>query len=165
MTRRGISDVIRYDAPQYERYGVSPEKWIDFVALKGETADNLPGIRGVGDKTAAQLVNKYGDVEQMISHADELAPKLRDAIKDHADQVRINKELGHLLDDVPLEIEIGKLCLEPWDEARSARAFHHPGIPHAPRAPQRTEDSYRSRACRRRCPRIAGSRFRGNPLW
>ena len=124
MTRRGISDVIRYDrATVQERYGVSPEKWTDFVALKGEASDNLPGIRGVGDKTAAQLVNKYGDVEQIISHADELAPKLRDAIKEHAEQVRINKELGHLLDDVPLEIEIGKLCLEPWDEAEVRELF------------------------------------------
>ena len=56
MTRRGISDVIRYDPPTVvERYGVTPEKWIDFVALKGEAADNLPGVPGVGDKTAAQL--------------------------------------------------------------------------------------------------------------
>ena len=81
MTRRGISDVIRYDAPTVvERYGVTPEQWIDFVALKGETSDNLPGVPGVGDKTAAQLINKYGDIEQVIAHAGELTPKLREAI-------------------------------------------------------------------------------------
>jgi DNA polymerase I len=117
MTRRGISDVIRYDTPTVlERYGITPEKWIDFVALKGETSDNLPGVPGVGDKTAAQLINKYGDIEGVIAHADDLTPKLRGAIKEKADQVRINKELGRLLDDVSLDLDPAKLRLEPWDD-------------------------------------------------
>jgi DNA polymerase-1 len=124
MTRRGISDVIRYDAPTVlERYGVSPEKWIDFVALKGETSDNLPGVPGVGDKTAAQLINKYGDIEQVIAHADELTPKLREAIKERAEQVRINKELGHLLDDVHLDLDPAKLRLEGWDDEAVRNLF------------------------------------------
>ncbi len=124
MTRRGISDVIRYDAPTVlERYGVAPEKWIDFVALKGEASDNLPGVPGVGDKTAAQLINKYGDIEQVIAHADELTPKLRDAIKKHADQVRINKELGHLLDDVRVDLDPANLRLEAWDEEAVRKLF------------------------------------------
>jgi DNA polymerase-1 len=124
MTRRGISDVIRYDGPTViERYGVAPEKWIDFVALKGETSDNLPGIPGVGDKTAAQLINKYGDVEQVIAHADELTPKLRDAVKERAHQVRINKKLGRLLDNVPLDIDPDALRLEPWDDDEVRKLF------------------------------------------
>jgi DNA polymerase I len=124
MTRRGISDVIHYDGPTVvERYGVAPEKWIDFVALKGETSDNLPGIPGVGDKTAAQLINKYGDIEQVIAHADELTPKLRDAVKERADQVRTNKELGYLLDDVPLDIDPDALRLEPWDDDEVRKLF------------------------------------------
>jgi DNA polymerase-1 len=124
MTRRGISDVIRYDAPTVlERYGVAPEKWTDFVALKGEASDNLPGVPGVGDKTAAQLINKYGDIEQVIAHADELTPKLRDAIKKHAGQVRINKELGRLLDDVRLDLDPAKLRLEAWDDEAVRKLF------------------------------------------
>jgi DNA polymerase I len=124
MTRRGISDVIRYDnATVLERYGVTPEQWTDFVALKGESSDNLPGVPGVGDKTAAQLVNKYGDIEHVIAHADELTPKLRDAIKERAHQVRINKELGRLLDDVPLAIDAADLRLEPWDEEEVRKLF------------------------------------------
>ncbi len=117
MTRRGISDVIRYDTPTVlERYGVTPEQWIDFVALKGETSDNLPGVPGVGDKTAAQLINKYGDIEGVIAHAEDLTPKLRGAIKECAAQVRINKDLGRLLDDVSLDLDPAKLRLEPWDD-------------------------------------------------
>jgi DNA polymerase I len=125
MTRRGISDVIRYDAPTVlERYGVTPEKWTDFVALKGETSDNLPGIPGVGDKTAAQLINKYGDIEGVIAHADELTPKLRGAIKEWAGQVRINKELGHLLDDVNLDLDPATLRLEVWDDEAVRSLFN-----------------------------------------
>jgi DNA polymerase-1 len=124
MTRRGISDVIRYDTPTVvERYGVTPEKWIDFVALKGETSDNLPGVPGIGDKTAAQLINKYGDIEQVIAHAEELTPKLRQAIKDQAEQVRINKELGRLLDDVQLDLDPAKLRLESWDDEAVRNLF------------------------------------------
>ena len=124
MTRRGISDVIRYDAPTVvERYGVTPEQWIDFVALKGETSDNLPGVPGVGDKTAAQLINKYGDIEQVIAHAGELTPKLREAIAKHAEQVRINKDLGHLLDDVKLDLDPARLRLEAWDEEAVRNLF------------------------------------------
>jgi DNA polymerase-1 len=124
MTRRGISDVIRYDnATVRERYGVTPEQWTDFVALKGETSDNLPGVPGIGDKTAAQLVNKYGDIEQVIAHAGELTPKIRDAIKEHANQVRVNKELGRLLDEVPLDIDPANLNLEPWDEEEVRKLF------------------------------------------
>jgi DNA polymerase-1 len=124
MTRRGISDVIRYDVPTVlERYGVAPEKWIDFVALKGEASDNLPGVPGVGDKTAAQLINKYGDIEQVIAHADELTPKLREAIKGHANQVRTNKELGRLLEDAPLDLDPANLRLEPWDDEKVRKLF------------------------------------------
>lgn len=125
MTRRGISDVIRYDRQAVvERYGVPPEKWIDFVALKGESADNLPGVPGVGDKTAAQLINQYGDVERVIAHADELTPKLRDAIKANAAQVRINKQLGCLLDNVELDLDPATLRLEAWDEEAVRHLFH-----------------------------------------
>ena len=85
--------------------------------------DNLPGVPGVGDKTAAQLINKYGDIEQVIAHADELTPKLRDAIKKHADQVRINKELGHLLDDVRVDLDPANLRLEAWDEEAVRKLF------------------------------------------
>jgi DNA polymerase-1 len=124
MTRRGISDTTRYDhSTVLERYGIVPEKWTDFVALKGETSDNLPGIPGVGDKTAAQLVNKYGDIEQIIAHADELSPKLRDALKERAAQVRINKELGRLLDELPLDIDTANIKLEPWDEEGVRKLF------------------------------------------
>ncbi len=124
MTRRGITDVIRYDrATVLERYGVRPEKWIDFAALKGEPSDNLPGVPGVGDKTAALLISKYGDVEGVIGHADEQTPKLRSALKEHAGQVRLNKRLGRLLEDVPIDLDPARVKLEPWNEDEVRKLF------------------------------------------
>ena len=124
MTRRGITDVIRYDrATVLERYGIPPEKWIDFAALKGEPSDNLPGVPGVGDKTAAQLIGKYGDIEGVIAHADEQTPKLRSALKEHAGQVRLNKQLGRLLEDVPIDLDPGRIKLEPWNEDEVRKLF------------------------------------------
>ena len=125
MTGRGITDVKRYDrAAVFERYAVYPEQWIDFVALKGETSDNLPGIPGVGDKTAAMLIQKYGDIEGVIAHADELKPKVSAGVKEHADQVRINKELGYLREDVELPMSLQEIVLEPWDDEEVRQLFY-----------------------------------------
>jgi DNA polymerase-1 len=124
MTRRGITDIVRYDIDAvFEKYGVSPAQWTDFVALKGETSDNLPGVPGIGDKTAAQLVQKYGDIEGVIEHADELKPKISAGVEEMADQIRINKELGYLLDDVEMDIDLGDIRLEPWDDEEVRQLF------------------------------------------
>src|SRR5262249_53466128 len=124
MTRRGISDVIRYDnVTVQERYGVRPEQWADFLALKGERLGNFHRVGGLRDMSAAQLINKYGDVEQVIGHANELTPKPREAIKQCADQVLINKELGRLLDNVPLDTTLVDNRLEPWDDEGVRKLF------------------------------------------
>ena len=116
MTRRGVTDMIRYDpAMVMERYGVGPERWTDFAALKGEQADNLPGVPGVGDKTAAKLLKEYGDIEGIIEHAAELTPKIRKGIETCADQAKLNRTLGRLLDDVPLETDESLFVRRPWD--------------------------------------------------
>ena len=124
MTRRGVTDMIRYDpAMVVERYGVGPESWTDFAALKGEQADNLPGVPGVGDKTAARLLEKYGDIEGIIEHAAELTPKIRKGIEECADQVKLNRKLGRLLDDVPLETDASLFERRPWDPETVRRLF------------------------------------------
>jgi DNA polymerase-1 len=124
MTRRGISDIVRYDRDGViEKYGVTPEQWTDFVALKGESSDNLPGVPGIGDKTAAKLIQTYGDIEGVIDHADELTPKIRGGVQDMAEQLRINKELGHLLDDVDLDVGPSDIRLEPWDDEEVRKLY------------------------------------------
>src|SRR5439155_351524 len=90
---------------------------------KGETSDNRPGVPGIGDNTAAQLINTYGDIESVIAHAAELTPKVRDGIKAHANQVRVNKELGRLLDDVSLDLDPDNHRLEQWDDEVVRKLF------------------------------------------
>jgi DNA polymerase-1 len=125
MTRRGITDIIRYDPETVaSRYGVPPDKWTNFAALKGEPADNLPGIPGVGEKTAAQLLQKYGDIEGIIAHAEELTPKVRKGVETCGEQVKLNRELGYLLEDAPIEIDPGWFQRQPWDDEEVRKLFN-----------------------------------------
>ncbi len=113
--RRGITDIIVMDAKAVEqRYGVPPSKYVDLKALEGDTSDNLPGVPGVGTKTAARLVQKYGSAESAVAHASEQTPKLAANLAEHADQVAINKKLSTLV-EVPLEAELDDLAMGAWN--------------------------------------------------
>jgi DNA polymerase I len=124
MTRRGITDTAVYDeAAVLERYGVPPERYIDVAALRGDPSDNLPGVPGVGDKTATKLVQTYGTVEEVVAHADEQRGKLRENLLAHAEDVLRNKQLMRLRDDVPLPVGARDLRMGPWDRAEIHRLF------------------------------------------
>ncbi|MDQ3661006.1 MAG: DNA polymerase I, partial [Actinomycetota bacterium] len=113
--RRGITDIVEMDRKAVEkRYGVPPTKYVDLKALEGDSSDNLPGVPGVGTKTAAKLVQRYGSAEKAIAHADEQTPKLAANLASHAEQVVLNKKLSTLA-EVPLEVEISDLVMKPWD--------------------------------------------------
>src|SRR3712207_1891584 len=91
MTPRGVADVHVYTPARVEaRYGVRPDQVPDFIGLKGDTSDNIPGVPGIGDKTAGQLVAQYGSVDGVIAHADELSPARRKNILEHAEQARVS---------------------------------------------------------------------------
>ena len=114
--RRGISDIVEMNTKAVtERYGVPPAKYVDLKALEGDTSDNLPGVPGVGTKTAAKLVQKYGSAEEVVAHAAEQTPKLAKNLAAHADQVAINKKLSTLV-EVPLEdASLDDLKMSAWD--------------------------------------------------
>ncbi|WP_230198320.1 DNA polymerase I [Flaviflexus massiliensis] len=101
-----------------ERTGVTPEQYPDMAALVGEKADNLPGVPGVGAKTAQKWIETYGDLEGIIEHADEIGGKVGQSLRDNIDQVRLNRKLNHLLRDMPLEV--GFEDLEPKGVNREA---------------------------------------------
>jgi len=106
MTPRGVSDVNVYTPERVElRYGVRPDQVPDFIGLKGDTSDNIPGIPGIGDKTAGQLVAQYGSLEEVIAHADELSPARGKAVREYADQARASKELATMRRDLPLDVD------------------------------------------------------------
>src|SRR5499433_1175745 len=86
MTPRGVADVNVYTPDRVElRYGVRPDQVPDFIGLKGDTSDNIPGVPGIGDKTAGELISRYGSLESVIEHAGELSPARSRAIIEHAD--------------------------------------------------------------------------------
>jgi DNA polymerase I len=124
FNRRGISDIVRYDeAAVTERFGLPPSKYLEYVALKGDTSDNIPGIAGVGEKTASKLVQDYGSVEELLSHTDELKPKLRDAISSAGGQLALNKELARLETDLDLGIDPQECVMGEWDVDAVRRLF------------------------------------------
>jgi DNA polymerase I len=119
MTPRGVADVQVYTPARVEaRYGVRPDQVPDFIGLKGDTSDNIPGIPGIGDKTAGQLIAQYGSLEAVIERAAELSPARARNIAENADQARVSKELATMRRDLELEIDLAELVLAPPD-ARS----------------------------------------------
>src|SRR6266581_365639 len=101
MTPRGVSDVHVYTPERVEaRYGIKPEQIPEFIGLKGDTSDNIPGVPGIGDKTAGQLVAQYGSLESVLEHVDELSPARRKNLTEFAEQARAAKVLATMQRDL-----------------------------------------------------------------
>ncbi len=108
VPRRGITDTFVYGPDQVrQRYGFEPVQLIDFKALRGDTSDNIPGVPGVGDKTAAKLVQDFGTVEALLERVDELPEgRLKTSLKANADRVRLGKRMVTIVRDVPIELDL-----------------------------------------------------------
>jgi DNA polymerase-1 len=107
-TSRGITDTKVYDYQGVvERYGIPPELIPDFIGLKGDTSDNIPGVPGIGDKTAAELLQRFGDLEGVLSHVDEISgAKRKQNLTEHAQDARLSKQLATIVHDVPVDLDI-----------------------------------------------------------
>src|SRR5215213_3519395 len=124
MTPRGVADVNVYTPERVElRYGIRPDQIPDFIGLKGDTSDNIPGVPGIGDKTAGQLVAQYGSLEEVIEHADELSPARRKNITEFAEQARTSKELATMRRDLDLDFDPSQIVLEPPDRSQLREMF------------------------------------------
>ena len=116
FNRRGISDIADVDEAWVEdRYGLPPAKYLEYVALKGDTSDNIPGVPGVGEKTATKLVQQYGSVEELLAHTDELKGRLKENVEAAGDRLILNKDLARIVTDVPLDIEPEDAVMGDWD--------------------------------------------------
>ena len=125
FNRRGISDIAMFDeADVEERYGVPPSKYLEYVALKGDPSDNIPGIPGVGEKTAAKLVQQYGSVDELVAHADELKGRLKENVTASADRLALNKELARIVTDLDLDLEPEDCVIGEWDPDEVRRLFN-----------------------------------------
>ena len=120
--RKGVSDLARMTPEAVEeKYGLTPAQYPDFAALRGDPSDNLPGIPGVGEKTAAKWIREYGSLAGLVDRVDEVSGKAGESLRAALPQVLVNARLTRLVDDVPLEVDPDACALRPWDRIEVAR--------------------------------------------
>ncbi|HEY6263523.1 MAG TPA: DNA polymerase I [Candidatus Acidoferrum sp.] len=122
-------DIIMDEKKVEELLGVPPDKVVDYMALLGDTIDNIPGAKGIGEKGAAELINKYGSVESALDHADEVPNKrYREALQQQREQVLMSKQLAEIAKDAPIELKLQELELRPPNGAVLAEFYRELGF-------------------------------------
>ncbi|MCX4095052.1 DNA polymerase I [Nocardia sp. alder85J] len=122
--RKGVSDLTRFTpAAVAEKYGLTPAQYPDFAALRGDPSDNLPGIPGVGEKTAAKWIREYGDLNALVDRVDTVKGKVGDALRANLSSVMLNRQLTEMVKDVPLPYTPDQLAQQPWDRDKIHRLF------------------------------------------
>ena len=123
-SRRRFSDTVVYDKTGIKaRYGLEPRQLIDYKALTGDKSDNIPGVRGVGEKTAKRLLQTYGSIEELYKHLDEVKGKLRNALEEHKDQVLLAKRLVTIVNDVDIDLNLEACRVGDFDRQRVVELF------------------------------------------
>jgi len=121
---KGVSELTRYTPEAVvEKYGLTPRQYPDFAALRGDPSDNLPGIPGVGEKTASKWIIEYGSLQSLVDNVDSVRGKVGDALRAHVASVVLNRDLTELVKDVPLAQTPDTLRLQPWDRDQIHRLF------------------------------------------
>ena len=124
VPKRGMADTVLYDeAAVRQRYGLEPTQIPDFKALVGDTSDNIPGVKGIGEKTASRLLALYGDLDSLYQHLDELKDKERGALEAHREQVFQSRELARILRDVPVTLDLAPSAFRDIDRTRLINLF------------------------------------------
>ncbi len=123
-TKKGITDIVVYDRDGViERYGVTPEQVADFLGLKGDTSDNIPGIPGVGEKTAAKLLQQYGTLEAVLEHAEAIPGKLGENIRANTEAALASRVVATIRRDVPMDIDLASVEWGMWDDRTALGAL------------------------------------------
>src|SRR3954469_22247939 len=125
-TSRGITETKVYDRDAViDRYGIAPELIPDFVGLKGDTSDNIPGVPGIGEKTASQLLNEFGDLESVLANIDKVSgAKRKENLTNHAEDARISKELATAQREIPeVEVDLDEVVAQEPERSRLREFF------------------------------------------
>jgi DNA polymerase I len=124
-TARGITDTKIYDRQAVlDRYGIPPELIPDFYGLKGDTSDNIPGVPGIGDKTASELLKSYGSLEQVLASVEAISgAKRKENLRSHTDDARVSKQLATVQRDVAVDVDIAAEAAHEPDRARLREVF------------------------------------------
>lgn len=125
LTRKGITEMDVYTVDTIrDKYGLKPEQIIDLKGLMGDSSDNIPGIPGVGEKTALKLLKQFGSVENVLDNVDSISgKKLQERVRDHADQARLSKKLATIFRDMSIDIALADLKYDGYDRERLAKFF------------------------------------------
>src|SRR5439155_11992318 len=116
MTRRGITEMTRFTPETVtEKYGLTPSQYPDFAALRGDPSDNLPGIPGVGEKTATKWINQFGSFAELVERAEEVKGKAGANLREHLEAVKLNRRLTEMVRDVELPCGPEELTREAYD--------------------------------------------------
>ena len=124
-TRSGVENTVIYDPARiWERFGLRPDQMVDYKALKGDPTDNIPGVPGVGEKTAAKLVAEWTDLDNLYAHIDEVKPeKLRDKLVEHREAVVRGRDLSTIVRDLPVQLDLEAARLADYDRETVIRLF------------------------------------------
>src|SRR5437868_6905215 len=124
-TSRGITDTKIYDTQAVlDRYGIPPDLIPDFYGLKGDTSDNIPGIPGIGDKTAGELIRAFGSLEGVLEHVEDVSgPKRKQNLVEHAEDARVSKRLATMRRDLEVDFDISAEAVREPDRARVREVF------------------------------------------
>src|SRR4051812_17178865 len=124
-TSRGITETKVYDREAVvERYGIPPELIPDFTGLKGDTSDNIPGVPGIGEKTASQLLNEFGDLESVLANIDKVSgAKRKENLTNHAEDARVSKELATAQREINVEVDLDDVVAQEPDRSRLREFF------------------------------------------
>ncbi|HET6650592.1 MAG TPA: DNA polymerase I [Candidatus Limnocylindria bacterium] len=123
-TRMGVAATVIYDeARVMERYGLRPDQMLDYKALKGDTSDNIPGIPGVGDKTASSLLQQFGTLDGIYENLDQVKGKLRDRLEEHRESAFMSREIGRIVTDLPVELNLEEARTGRYDRRAVAQRF------------------------------------------
>nr|WP_207754945.1 DNA polymerase I [Desulforadius tongensis] len=124
MTRKGITNLDIYDEGKvWERFGIYPNQFIDFRALTGDSSDNIPGVPGIGEKTAAKLLQKYHSLDEIFNHLDELPKRQREKLQQHREQALLSKKLVTIEQNVPIEVDLTQCTYRSPDYHRLLELF------------------------------------------
>ena len=149
----GVEELWVTEANASERLGVPPSQVTDWLALVGDSSDNVPGVKGIGEKGAVQLLQEFGDLETLLARAGEVKQKrAREALQQQADAARLSRRLVTIKTDVPVELDLGTITAHPPDQPALARALRRARVPFVAAAPRARAPPHRSRRLASRPP-------------
>ncbi|MGH2454743.1 MAG: DNA polymerase I, partial [Candidatus Limnocylindria bacterium] len=123
-TRMGVAATVIYDeARVMDRYGLRPDQMLDYKALKGDTSDNIPGVPGVGEKTASQLLQQFGSLHAVYERLDEVKGKLRERLAEHRESAFLSRQVGRIVTDLPVELNLDEARTGRYDRRAVAQRF------------------------------------------